>query len=267
MILFLLSCTGLVVRTMSALLVFTSNPPTPLPHPPFAPSLFFVFSCTGMVVRTKSALLVFTSGKSSPSSPSCSSATPEETPQASYHNLCRQVRVICNCPVHVGWPKLVKFFFFFLQIDKAARWGDLESDEEASSEEEESDEEDEEAAVREDDEASLADGLASVGGVSSLPSGLETPEVIDLRKAKAGGKPMQQLTGGGRGGGGKRGRKGRQLTKQHSGSSVVSSQSCSCLHLPIEMQCLQGCKSSIELRTQLKCQAQYLACCLGLERF
>ncbi|KAL3134731.1 hypothetical protein ABBQ32_007731 [Trebouxia sp. C0010 RCD-2024] len=73
------------------------------------------------------------------------------------------------------------------QIDKAARWGDLESDEEESSEEEESEDEDEEATVRGDDEASLADGLASVGGVSSLPSGLETPEVIDLRKAKAGG--------------------------------------------------------------------------------
>lgn len=75
-----------------------------------------------------------------------------------------------------------------MQIDKAARWGDLESDEEASSEEEESEDEDEEATVRGDDEASLADGLASVGGVSSLPSGLETPEVIDLRKAKAGGE-------------------------------------------------------------------------------
>ncbi len=74
-----------------------------------------------------------------------------------------------------------------LQIDKVARWGDLESDEEESSEEEESEDEDEEAAGRDDDEASLADGLTSVGGVSSLPSGLETPEVIDLRKAKAGG--------------------------------------------------------------------------------
>ncbi len=73
------------------------------------------------------------------------------------------------------------------QIDKVARWGDLESDEEESSEEEESEDEDEEAAGREDDEVSLADGLTSVGGVSSLPSGLETPEVIDLRKAKAGG--------------------------------------------------------------------------------
>ena len=73
-----------------------------------------------------------------------------------------------------------------MQIDKTARWGDLESDEE-SSEEEEEEEEEEEAAARDDDEASIADGLASVGGVSSLPSGLETPEVIDLRKAKAGG--------------------------------------------------------------------------------
>lgn len=79
-------------------------------------------------------------------------------------------------------------FSYWVQIDKAARWGDLESDEEVSSEEEESEDEDEEAAGREDDEASLADGLASVGGVSSLPSGLETPEVIDLRKAKAGGE-------------------------------------------------------------------------------
>lgn len=74
-----------------------------------------------------------------------------------------------------------------VQIDKVARWGDLESDEEESSEEEEEEDEDEEATVRGDDEESLADGLASVGGVSSLPSGLETPEVIDLRKAKAGG--------------------------------------------------------------------------------
>lgn len=64
----------------------------------------------------------------------------------------------------------------------------MESDEEESSEEEESEDEEEGAPGREDDEASLADGLASVGGVSSLPSGLETPEVIDLRKAKAGGK-------------------------------------------------------------------------------
>jgi hypothetical protein len=66
-------------------------------------------------------------------------------------------------------------------VDKTARWGDLESDEEEEEEEEE-DEEEEEAAG---DEA-LADGLASVAsGYSSLPSGIETPEVLDLRKAKA----------------------------------------------------------------------------------
>ncbi|KAK9821340.1 hypothetical protein WJX81_008291 [Elliptochloris bilobata] len=65
-------------------------------------------------------------------------------------------------------------------VDKAARWGDLESDEEAESEEEE--EEEEELG----DEGALADGLASVAsGYSSLPSGIETPEVLDLRKAKA----------------------------------------------------------------------------------
>lgn len=64
-------------------------------------------------------------------------------------------------------------------MDKAARWGDLESDEEEESEEEE---EEEEAG----DEGALADGLASVAsGYSSLPSGIETPEVLDLRKAKA----------------------------------------------------------------------------------
>ena len=80
------------------------------------------------------------------------------------------------------------------QIDKVARWGDLESDEEESSEEEESEDEEEGAPGREDDEASLADGLASVGGVSSLPSGLETPEVIDLRKAKAGGKTPNHVS-------------------------------------------------------------------------
>ena len=74
-------------------------------------------------------------------------------------------------------------------MDKVARWGDLESDEEEESEEEE--EEAEEGA----DEA-LADGLASVAsGYSSLPSGIETPEVLDLRKAKAigGGAPQASL--------------------------------------------------------------------------
>lgn len=62
------------------------------------------------------------------------------------------------------------------------RWGDLESEEEESEEEEEEEEEDEE------DTESLADGITSIasGYNSSLPSGIETPEVIDLRKGKPG---------------------------------------------------------------------------------
>ena len=69
------------------------------------------------------------------------------------------------------------------QVDKNTHWGDLESEEEESEEEEE--EEEEQAEV---DIESLADGLTSVvSGYSSLPSGIETPEVLDLRKGKAGG--------------------------------------------------------------------------------
>ena len=71
-------------------------------------------------------------------------------------------------------------------MDKDAKWGDLESEEEESEEEEEEEEEEEGA---EDDGASLADGLASVaasGYGSSLPSGIETPEVLNLRKGTAG---------------------------------------------------------------------------------
>lgn len=72
-------------------------------------------------------------------------------------------------------------------MDKSTRWGDLESEEEESSEEEEEDEEDQ-AQV---DTESLADGLSSVvSGYSSLPSGLETPEAMDLRKGKAGGETI-----------------------------------------------------------------------------
>ncbi|KAK9818025.1 hypothetical protein WJX72_005866 [[Myrmecia] bisecta] len=68
-------------------------------------------------------------------------------------------------------------------VDKAQRWGDLESEDEEEEESEEEAESDEEA-----DDESLADGLASVAsGYSSLPSGIETPDTIDLRKAKAQG--------------------------------------------------------------------------------
>ena len=67
------------------------------------------------------------------------------------------------------------------QVDKMTKWGDLESEEEESEEEEEEEE-------PEEDTESLADGIASIasGYNSSLPSGIETPEVIDLRKGKAG---------------------------------------------------------------------------------
>ena len=72
-----------------------------------------------------------------------------------------------------------------MQVDKMTKWGDLESEEEESEEEEEEEE-------PEEDTESLADGIASSlasGYNSSLPSGIETPEVIDLRKGKAGGFP------------------------------------------------------------------------------
>lgn len=74
-------------------------------------------------------------------------------------------------------------------MDKLARWGDLESEEEESEDEEEEEEEEE------DDTESLADGIASIasGYNSSLPSGIETPEVIDLRKGKAGARPAPTL--------------------------------------------------------------------------
>ncbi|CAK0783418.1 hypothetical protein CVIRNUC_006617 [Coccomyxa viridis] len=73
-------------------------------------------------------------------------------------------------------------------VDKMTKWGDLESEEEESEEEEEEEE-------PEEDTESLADGLASVasGYNSSLPSGIETPEVIDLRKGKAGERPLYQV--------------------------------------------------------------------------
>eukprot|EP00891_Asterochloris_glomerata_P003652 jgi/Astpho2/3652/Aster-07854 len=73
------------------------------------------------------------------------------------------------------------------QVDKVSHWGDIDSEEEESEEEEEDEPMGVEDAVP-DDVASL-DGMSSVAtGVSSLPSGLETPEVLDLRKAKAGGE-------------------------------------------------------------------------------
>ncbi len=69
------------------------------------------------------------------------------------------------------------------QVDKVTRWGDLEEEEEEESEEESEEEEEEE-----EDTESLADGISSIasGYNSSLPSGIETPEVLNLRKGAPG---------------------------------------------------------------------------------
>uniref|UniRef100_A0A1B6DUI7 PSP proline-rich domain-containing protein n=1 Tax=Clastoptera arizonana TaxID=38151 RepID=A0A1B6DUI7_9HEMI len=69
-------------------------------------------------------------------------------------------------------------------IDKTA-WGELESESEEESDEEEEGEEGEEEV--EPDHAGLitpAEGLITPSGITSIPAGLETPEIIELRKKK-----------------------------------------------------------------------------------
>ena len=75
-----------------------------------------------------------------------------------------------------------------MQVDKVTRWGDLESDEEESEEEEEEEEGESNVEGGQEGEG-VADGTQSqVSGYgSSLPSGIETPDVLDLRKGKAAG--------------------------------------------------------------------------------
>ncbi|ODN06642.1 Splicing factor 3B subunit 2 [Orchesella cincta] len=73
-------------------------------------------------------------------------------------------------------------------IDKNL-WGELESEEESESEEEEEEEEEdkeeEEAEAVEDSGLQTpAEGLATPSGFSSVPAGLETPEMIELRKRR-----------------------------------------------------------------------------------
>mmetsp|Transcript_2621 Transcript_2621/g.2913 ORF Transcript_2621/g.2913 Transcript_2621/m.2913 type:complete len:603 (-) Transcript_2621:439-2247(-) len=71
-------------------------------------------------------------------------------------------------------------------VDKKLRWGELEEADEESdeeSEEEEDEEEDDETmSVGTADDEAIAAGIASI---SSMPSGLETPDTMDLRKGKA----------------------------------------------------------------------------------
>ncbi|KAJ3127055.1 Splicing factor 3B subunit 2 [Nowakowskiella sp. JEL0407] len=58
-------------------------------------------------------------------------------------------------------------------------WGQLESDEEEEEVEEEEEEEEEEEAATEEP---IESGLVTPSGMASVPSGLETPEFIELRK-------------------------------------------------------------------------------------
>ncbi|VFQ89519.1 unnamed protein product [Cuscuta campestris] len=71
-------------------------------------------------------------------------------------------------------------------VDKSKHWGDLEEDEAVEEEEE----------LEEDmDEEDLEDGIQSVDSLSSTPTGVETPDVIDLRKQqrKEPEKPLYQV--------------------------------------------------------------------------
>ncbi|XP_058200841.1 uncharacterized protein LOC131315670 [Rhododendron vialii] len=70
-------------------------------------------------------------------------------------------------------------------VDKTKHWGDLE-------EEEEEEEEEVEEPLEEED---LEDGIQSVDSLSSTPTGVETPDVIDLRKQqrKEPEKPLYQV--------------------------------------------------------------------------
>lgn len=79
-------------------------------------------------------------------------------------------------------------------------WGELESDSEESESEEESGEEGaEQANVDESGLITPAEGMITPSGVTSVPTGLETPETIELRKKKieseieGGETPQQQL--------------------------------------------------------------------------
>ena len=62
-------------------------------------------------------------------------------------------------------------------------WGELESESEEESEEEE---EDEEEGEKEDETGLVtpAEGLITPSGITSIPAGMETPEIIELRKRK-----------------------------------------------------------------------------------
>lgn len=65
-------------------------------------------------------------------------------------------------------------------------WGELESEEEEEEVEESEEEEGEgeESAIDPSGLVTPAEGLATPSGFSSVPAGLETPDMIELRKKK-----------------------------------------------------------------------------------
>ncbi|XP_041269423.1 splicing factor 3B subunit 2 [Onychostruthus taczanowskii] len=81
------------------------------------------------------------------------------------------------------------------EIDRTP-WGELEPSDEESSEEEEEEESDEEKPDETGFITPADSGLITPGGFSSVPAGMETPELIELRKKK-----IEEAMDGGRGGG------------------------------------------------------------------
>uniref|UniRef100_A0A4W5RN28 Splicing factor 3b, subunit 2 n=1 Tax=Hucho hucho TaxID=62062 RepID=A0A4W5RN28_9TELE len=69
------------------------------------------------------------------------------------------------------------------EVDRTP-WGELEPSDEESSEEEEEDESDEEKPDETGFFTPADSGLITPGGFSSVPAGMETPELIELRKKK-----------------------------------------------------------------------------------
>lgn len=69
------------------------------------------------------------------------------------------------------------------EIDRTP-WGELEPSDEESSEEEEEEESDEEKPDETGFITPADSGLITPGGFSSVPAGMETPELIELRKKK-----------------------------------------------------------------------------------
>ena len=85
------------------------------------------------------------------------------------------------------------------RVDRSKHWGDLEEEEEEEEEEEGGEEDEEEGAEgaepKADGEAAEEDLDSGIASISTVPSGLETPDVLDLRKQQAAGpaRPLFQV--------------------------------------------------------------------------